>query len=125
VYASLKRFKTINERCIGRSIEFTTCGNIDHMFQCTSHYMKDRSKSINWNLEVEKKWVLHNIFSMHFLEENKVVIHTCNLGTEFLTNNCSLCQGHFSPKRAITLGECCHAFHVICIAKRSLMQSMS
>jgi hypothetical protein len=62
----------------------------------------------------------HNIFSAHFLEKNKVVIHTYNPGLEFLNNNCSLCQGHFGLKGAIILGQCHHAFHVTCIAEHSL-----
>jgi hypothetical protein len=68
--------------------------------------------------------MLHNIFSARFLEENKEVIHTYDLGAEFLNHNCSLSQGHFGPKRAITLGQCCYAFHVICIAEHSLRLTM-
>jgi hypothetical protein len=42
---------------------------------------------------VEEGWVPHNIFSPHFLKENKVVIHTCDPTPEFMDNNWSLCQG--------------------------------
>jgi hypothetical protein len=110
VYASLERFKTINELHVGGPIEFTTWGDIDHMFQCTNHYTKDKSGNIDWSLEVEEGWIPHNIFSVHFLEEKKVIIHTCDPGPEFLNDNCSLCQGHFSPEGAITLGQCRHTF---------------
>jgi hypothetical protein len=66
----------------------------------------------------------HNIFSMHLLEEKKVIIHTCDPGPEFLNNSCSVCQGHFDPERANTLGQCLHAFHVICIVEHFLSRSM-
>jgi hypothetical protein len=69
-------------------------------------------------------WISLNMFSTHFLKKNKVVIHTCDHAPEFMDNNCSLCQGHFGLERAITLGQCCHAFQVICIAEHSLRQSV-
>jgi hypothetical protein len=46
VHPSLKRLKTISERCIGGPTKLTTWGDIDHMFQHTNHYTKDRSKDI-------------------------------------------------------------------------------
>ena len=66
----------------------------------------------------------HNIFSAHFLRENKVVIHTYDPTSKFMGNNCSLCQGQFGLERAITLGQCCHAFYIIHIVEHSLGQSM-
>jgi hypothetical protein len=92
------------------------------MLQHTNHYSINRSGSTDWTLEVEEGWVPYNIFSTHFLKENKVVIYTCDPAPEFMNNNCSLCQGHFGPKRAITLRQCRHAFHVTCIAQHSLRQ---
>jgi hypothetical protein len=68
--------------------------------------------------------VPHNIFSTHFLKENKVVIHTCDLILEFMDNNCSLCQGPFGLEGAITLGQCRLAFHVTCITQYSLRRSV-
>jgi hypothetical protein len=112
VYASLEKFKTISERCIGGSTEVTTWGDIDYMFKQTNHYRKERSRNINWSLEVEEGWKPYNIFSTHFLEENKEVIHTCDPRAEFLYNNCSLCKGHFGLEGAIMLWQCHHAFHV-------------
>jgi hypothetical protein len=73
---------------------------------------------------VEEGWVLHNIFSAHFLKENKVVIHTCDPTLEFMDNNCFLCQGQSGLEGAIKLGQCRHAFHIICIVEHSLRQSV-
>jgi hypothetical protein len=94
------------------------------MLERTNHHSKDRSGKIDWTLEVEEGWVPHNIFSVHFLKENKVVIHMCDPAPEFMHNNCSLCQSPFGPEGAITLGQCCHAFHVTCIAQHSLRRSV-
>jgi hypothetical protein len=124
VNALLERFKIISARPVDGSTKRTTWGNIDQILQRTNHYSKDRSRKIDWTLEVEEGWVLHNIFSAHFLKENKVVIHTCDPVLEFMDNNCSLCQGHFGPEKAITLGQCRHAFHVTCIVEHSLRQSV-
>jgi hypothetical protein len=120
VNASLERFKIISARPVGGPTECTTWGDIDQMLEHTNHYSKDRSGKIDWTLEVEEGWVPHNIFSTHFLKENKVVIHTCDPAPEFMDNNCSLCQGPFGPEGAITLEQCRHAFHVTCIAQHSL-----
>jgi hypothetical protein len=54
------------------------------MLERTNHHSKDRSGKIDWTLEVEEGWVPHNIFSAHFLKENKVVIHTCDPAPEFM-----------------------------------------
>jgi hypothetical protein len=116
VNASLERFKMISARPLGRAMECTTWGDIDQMLERTNHHSKDRSGKIDWTLEVEEGWVPHNIFSAHFLKENKVVIYTCDPTPEFMDNNCSLCQGPFGPKGAIILGQYRHAFHVTCIA---------
>lgn len=43
---------TISERRIGGPTKFTTWDIIDHMFQCTNHYTKDRFGNINWRLEL-------------------------------------------------------------------------
>jgi hypothetical protein len=124
VNALLKEFKIISTQLVGGSTEYTTWGDIDQMLERTSHQSKNRSEKIDWTLEVEEKWVPHNMFSVHFLRENKVVIHKCDPAFEFMDNNCSLCQGQFGPKGAITLGQCRHAFHVTCIAEHSLRQSV-
>jgi hypothetical protein len=108
--ALLERFKIISARPVDGSTKCTTWGDIDQMLEYMNHHSKDRSGKIDWTLEVEEGWVPHNIFSAHFLKENKVVIHTCDPAPEFMDNNCSFCQGQFGPKGAITLGECRHAF---------------
>jgi hypothetical protein len=124
VNASLERFKIISARPVGGPTECTIWGDIDEMLERTNFHSKDRSGKIDWTLEVEEGWVLHNIFSAYFLKENKVVIHTCDPSPEFVDNNCSLCQGPFGPEGAITLGQCCHAFHITCIAEHSLRRSV-
>jgi hypothetical protein len=124
VNALLKRFKIISARPVGGPMECTTWGDIDQMLERMNHHSKDRSGKIDWTLEVEEGWVPHNIFSAHFLKENKVVIHMCDPAPEFMDNNCSLCQGPFGPEGAIILGQCRHAFHVTCIAQQSLRRSV-
>ena len=94
------------------------------MLEHTNHHLKDRPRKINWTLEVEEGWVPHIIFSTHFLNKNKVVIHTCDLVPEFMDNNCSLRQGQFGPEGAIILKQCCHAFHATCIVEHSLRRSV-
>ena len=122
--ALLERFKIISARPVGGSMECTTWGDINQMLERTNHHLKNRSGKIDWTLEVEEGWVPHNIFSAHFLKENKVVIHTCDPTLEFMDNNCSLCQGLFGLEGAIILGQYCHAFYVTCIAEYSLKQSV-
>ena len=117
---SLERIKIISTRLVGGFTECTTWEDIDQMLERTNHHSKDRLEKINWTLEVEKAWVPHNIFSTHFLNDNKVVIHMCDLAPEFMDNNYSLHQGSFGQEGAITLGQCCHAFHVTCIVQHSL-----
>jgi hypothetical protein len=107
VNTSLERFKIISARPVGGPMKCTTWGNIDQMLERTNHHSKDRSGKIDWTLEVEEGWVPHNIFTAHFLKENKVVIHTCDPAPAFMDNNCSLCQGQFGLEGAITLGQCC------------------
>jgi hypothetical protein len=55
IHASLERFKTTSERCPSRTTKFTTWGDVDHMLQRTNHYTKDRSRNIDWSLEVEER----------------------------------------------------------------------
>ena len=124
VNASLERFKIISAQSISGPTECTTWSDINQMLECMNHHSKDRSRKIDWTLEVEEGWVLHNIFSIYFLKKNKVVIYTCDPTPEFMDNNCSLNQGQFGPEGAITLGQCCHAFHVTCIAEHSLKRSV-
>ena len=90
VNASLERYKIISARLVGGPTECTTWGDIDKTLECMNHYLKDSSEIIDWILEVEEGWVLHNIFSLYFLKENKVVIHTCGPTLKFMDNNCSL-----------------------------------
>jgi hypothetical protein len=78
VSTSLERFKIISARPVGGLMECTTWDDIDQMLERTNHHSKDRSGKIDWTLEVEERWVPHNVFSTHFLKENKVVIHTCD-----------------------------------------------
>ena len=118
--ASLKKFEIISTRPIGGPMECTTWGDINQMLEHMNHHSKNRIGKIIWTLEVEEGWVLHNIFSVHFLKENKVLIHTCDLALEFMDNNCSLCQSPFGPKGAMILGQYCHAFHITCIVEHSL-----
>jgi hypothetical protein len=118
--SSLERFKMISTQPVGGSTECTTWGDIDQIMERTNHHSKDRSGKIDWTLEVEERWVPHNIFSTHFLKENKVVIHTCDPAPEFMDNNCSMCQGPFGLEGATTLGQCRHAFHVTCTTQYSL-----
>ena len=63
-----------------------------------NQHLKDRFGKIDWTLEVEEGWVLHNIFFAHFLKDDKVVIHMYDLVLEFTDNNYSLCQGPVWPR---------------------------
>ena len=122
--ASLERLKIISARLVAGSMEYTIWDDIDQILERTNHYLKDRFGKIDWTLDVEEGWVLHNIFSARFLKKNKVVIHTYDQALEFMDNNCSLYQGMFGLEGAITLGQCCHAFHITCIVEHSLRWSV-
>jgi hypothetical protein len=122
--ASLERFKkAIGDR--GREpTEITIWGDAVEMMDRTNYHRKGTSKDIDWALEVEEGWVPYNIFSSHFVESERTVIHTCDPRPTFLDDKCSLCQEFFGPEGAYTLGQCGHNFHITCIAVSSMRQSV-
>ena len=63
-----------------------------------------------------------NIFLSHFVESERKVIHTCDTVLALLQDKCSICQEHFGPKGAYTLGQCGHTFHITCVAASSLIR---
>ena len=52
----------------------------------------------------------------------KCVIHTCDTVPALLKDKCSICQEHFGPDGAYTLGQCGHTFHITCVAASSLIR---
>ena len=94
------------------------------MMDCINYNQKRKSNGIDWALEVEEGWVPYNIFSSHFTESERKIIHTCDPVPAVLNDKCSLCQEHFSPEGAYTLGQCGHNFHTTCISESSMRQSV-
>ena len=124
VEASVQRFKnTIGGRA-REPTRNTIWGDVAEMMDRTSYYRNGKSTDIDWSLEVEEGWVPFNIFSSHFEESKRTVIHTCDPVPPFLNDKCSLCQEHFGPEGAYTLGQCGHNFHITCISESSMRQSV-
>lgn len=122
--ASLERFKNTIGNGGRERTETTIWGDVQHMMDRTNYHRKEMSKDIDWTLEVEEGWVPYNIFSSHFMESERTVIHTCDPRPTFLDDKCSLCQEHFGPEGAYTLGQCGHNFHITCISRSSMRQSI-
>lgn len=72
----------------GESTEFTVSGDNDLMMGQTLDFQNDESKTRSKNIEtasgIEEGWMLYNVFSLHLLEQEKVVVHTCDLAPDFL-----------------------------------------
>jgi len=85
------------------------------MFKWFNHTKKEELSHNNWIMEVEEGWVLYNMLSIHMRESEKIVVHTCDLNLRILEALCSLCQSHFGPEGALTMGQCCYTFHITCI----------
>src|SRR5579875_1227568 len=92
------------------------------MMERTNYHTKGGGNNIDWALEVEEGWMPYNVFSSHFTEVERKVIHTCDIGSELLMDKCSLCLEHFGPEGTYTLGHCRHTFHITCIIISSLAQ---
>jgi RING-H2 zinc finger domain len=124
VESSLERFKNIIGQRGHEPTKVTIWGDIAEMMDRTNYYRKGKSEGIDWALEVEEGWVPYNIFSSHFVESERSIIHTCDPVPAFLNDKCSLCQEHFGPEGAYTLGQCGHNFHITCISESSMRQSV-
>ena len=122
--ASLERFKNTSAKEGRERTECTVWGDVVEMMDRTNYHRKGMSKDVDWTLEVEEGWVPYNIFSSHFMESERTVIHTCDPRPTFLDDKCSLCQEHFGPEGAYTLGQCGHKFHITCICGSSMRQSI-
>ena len=124
VDASLMRFN----RFIGlrghEPTKVTIWGDLAEMMDRTNHHEKGENNGIDWALEVEEGWMPYNTFSSNFEESARRVIHTCDPAPAFLNDKCSLCQEHFGPEGAYTLGQCGHNFHITCISASSMRQSV-
>jgi hypothetical protein len=125
IESSLNRFKTIFDQHPSKGYTEITCwGDMDAMFERLNHTKKDEDTHINWALEAEEGWVPYNTLSAHIKDEDKKVVHACDLASPILKGSCSLCQGPFGPEGAVTMGQCRHTFHVTCIVKASLVRSV-
>ena len=118
----LKRFKsTIGERGQG-SGRVSIWSEIGEMMERTDYARLGKSNALDWALEVAEGWVPYSIFSSHFVEVERKVVHTCDTVPALLQDKCSICQEHFGPEGAYTLGQCGHTFHITCIAASSLIR---
>jgi len=124
VETSLERFKNVIGQRGHEPTKVTIWGDVAEMMDRTNYHRKGKGNGINWALEVEEGWVPYNIFSAHFAESERRVIHTCNPVPAFLNDKCSLCQEHFGPEGVYTLGQCGHNFHTTCISESSMRQSV-
>ena len=122
VDTTMKRFKSlIRERGQG-SERVTIWSEIGEMMERTDYARLGKSNVLDWALEVAEGWVPYSIFSSHFAEAERKVVHTCDKVPALLQDKCSICQEHFGPKGAYTLGQCGHTFHITCVAASSLIR---
>ena len=112
VDTTMKRFKSlIGERGQG-SERMTIWSEIGEMMERTDYARLGKSNALDWALEVAKGWEPYSIFSSHFTETERKVVHTCDTVPALLQDKCSICQEHFGPEGAYTLGQCGHTFHI-------------
>ena len=122
VDTTLKRFKsTIRERGQG-SGRVSIWSEIGEMMERMDYARLGKSNAIDWALEVAEGWMPYSIFSSHFVEAERKVVHTCDTVPALLQDKCSICQEHFGPEGAYTLGQCGHTFHITCVAASSLIR---
>ena len=123
VHDSLERFnKYVGSQGHGRT-EVTVWGDVEEMMERTNFNRKGKAKDIDWRLEIEEGWVSYNTLSSDFLEDDRKIISTCDPPPPVLKEKCIVCQHHFGPEGAYTLGQCGHNFHVTCISKCALTKS--
>ena len=104
----LKRFKSlIGERGQG-SRRVTIWSEIGEMMERMHYARLRKSNALDWALEVAEGWVPYSIFSSHFVEAKRKVVHTCDTVPALLQDKCSICQEHFGPEGAYMLGQCGH-----------------
>ena len=105
VDTTMKRFKNlIRERGQG-SERVTIWSEIGEMMERTDYARLGKSNALDWALEVAEGWVPYSIFSSHFAEAERKVVHTCDTVPALLQDKCSICQEHFGPEGAYTLGN--------------------
>ena len=122
VDTTMKRFKSLIGECGQRSERVTIWSEIGEMMERTDYAQLGKSNALDWALEVAKGWVPYSIFSSHFAEAERKVVHTCDTVPALLQDKCSICQEHFGPEGAYTLGQCGHTFHITCVAASSLIR---
>ena len=123
IHNSYWQMKQKFESYLGGSTYITQWGDMDLMFERLNNAHKEESTHINWVLEAEEGWIPYNTLSAHIKKDEKMVVHACDPSPGILQGRCSLCQGHFGPEGALTMGQCRHTFHITCIVKASLIRS--
>jgi len=78
----------------------------------TNHFQNDKSRNVDWALEIEEEWMPYNVFLLQLLEKEKKVVHTYDPLPNFLKEKCCLYRNGFGPKRAIRLEQCPHTFYI-------------
>ena len=105
---TLKRFKRLIGECGQGSGRVSIWSEIGEMMERTDYARLGKSNAIDWALEVAEGWVPYSIFSSHFVEAERKVVHTCDTVPALLQDKCSICQDHFGLEGAYTLGQCGH-----------------
>lgn len=123
VHDSLEKF----EKYIGKGgherTEVTIWGDVCEMMDRTNFNRAGKTNDIDWTLEIEEGWVPYNTFSSEMKEHERKVISTCDPPPKLLKEICIICQYHFGPEGAYTLGQCGHNFHATCLSKCALTKS--
>ena len=91
VDTTLKRFKSTIGECGHGSRRVTIWSDIGEMMECMDYARLGKRNAIDWALEVAEGWVPYNIFSLHFVESERKVIHTCDTVLALLQDKCSIC----------------------------------
>jgi hypothetical protein len=120
-YLRLRR-KMEDERA-NPDVQVTVWGDMDRMFERLNHGKSYQSEDIDWAKEVEEGWVVHNTLSAHILDEEKTLVLGSTPNDFMSKGKCCLCQNGFGPEGCLTLGQCGHSFHILCIQRASTYAS--
>ena len=78
VDTTMKRFKSLIGEHGQGSERVTIWNEIGEMMERTDYARLGKSNALDWALEVAKGWVPYSIFSSHFAEVERKVVHTCD-----------------------------------------------
>ena len=113
----LRMSKKLEDEKANPDVQVTVWGDMDRMFERLNHGKSYQSDDIDWTKETEEGWVVHNTLSAHILDEERTLVLGSTPNDFMLKGRCCLCQHGFGPEGGLTLGQCGHSFHILCIQR--------